>query len=85
MTNGHLREAWLRRNLHATPGVDLACDLRVPGSIERVKITTSSFGKQNDGEDHKRLGKHSNSVVQRHRDAEVSDERGKDGADGPGL
>ena len=44
----HLREAWLRRNLHATPGVDLACDVRVPGSIERVKITTSSFGKQND-------------------------------------
>src|SRR5579864_817353 len=73
------------RNLHATPEVDLVCDLRVPGSIERLKITTSSFGEQNDGEEHKRIrrsGKDSNSVAQRHRRTKVSNERGKDGADG---
>jgi hypothetical protein len=27
------------------------------GSIERVKIPTSSFGNQNDGEDHKRISR----------------------------
>jgi len=78
-----LTRAW--RTFHATPEVDLVCDLRVPGSIERVKITTSSFGEQNDGEEHKRIrrrGKDSNSVAQRHRRTKVSNERGKDGADG---
>ena len=53
-----------------------------PGSIERVKIPTSSFGKQSDSEDHKRIGSHSkrgNSAAQRHRRTEVTNERGKDG------
>ena len=57
-----------------------------PWSIESVKITTSSFGKQNDSEDHKRIGSHSkdsNSVAQRHRRTQVTNERRKDGAERP--
>src|ERR1700720_1544354 len=53
--------------------------------MESVKVPAASFRQQNDSEDHERIGgdgEDGNSMAQRHRRTEVTDERGEDGAEG---
>ena len=55
-------------------------------SIEIVEVPASSFGQQNNSEDHESVGRDGeggNRMTQRHRRTEVTDERGEDGTEGP--
>jgi hypothetical protein len=55
-------------------------------SIDGVEFHPSGFGQQHDSEDHESVGgdrEHGDRVAQRHRRAEIADQRGKDSAEGP--